>query len=81
MCPALEEQVVALADTYAEAFVSSLNHSLSGQVLATQTSLRKAVAGTLISFLSDVLMTVHLDERLPGVVPEETAGVKTAAPV
>ena len=44
-----------------------------------ETSLRKAVAGTLISFLSEVLLTVHLDERLPGLVPEEAGGAKTTA--
>ena len=76
---AVTEQIVALADEYADAFVSALDHSISGQVLATQSSLRKALAGTLISFLSEILMTVHIDERHTELVPEEDCGVKTTA--
>lgn len=80
MCErAVTDQVVALADEYADAFVASLDHSISGQVLATQSSLRKVISGTLISFLSEVLLTVHIDERDTELVPEEARVVKTTA--
>ena len=77
--PTLTNQVVSLADQYADAFVGSLPATLSGQVFETRDSLRKALAGTLIAFLSEVLLTVHIDERLPSVVSEEAGVAKTTA--
>ena len=74
------DQVVALADEYADQFVTALSSTTSGQVLATTDSLRKAVAGILISYLSEVLMTVNLDERRhTELVPKKASSVKTTA--
>jgi hypothetical protein len=71
--PTVTAQVVALADHYAEQFVSALDATISGQVLATRDSLRKAVAGILISFLTETLMTVQIDERYAGLDREPAA--------
>jgi hypothetical protein len=65
------EQAVALADRYAGEFVAALDASLSGQVLATRSSLHKAVSGTLLAYLIEVLAMEVPDERHAELVSAE----------
>jgi hypothetical protein len=51
------EQVVDLADSYADALIASLPAVSSAEML------RQAVAGTLLAFLAEALTEVQIDER------------------
>ena len=79
MCvPSMTDQVVALADAYADQFVASLSATEMGQVFTTREILRKAVVGMLVSFLTETLLTVE-HERITELVPTEGSSVKTTA--
>ena len=77
--PRVTEQVVVLADYWADQFIDALTVTVSGQVISEVETLRRALAGTFISFLADVMMTVEIDERYAELVPTEDPIVKTTA--